>query len=85
MPAKKAPPPSAAAATTAPAQAPAPAQPPGAGLSLVQRALRKLGLVRDIDFALYLPMRYEDETRIVRLVDTRDGDMAQVEDRKSVV
>jgi ATP-dependent DNA helicase RecG len=45
----------------------------------VQRALRKLGLVRDIDFALYLPMRYEDETRVVRLADTRDGDMAQVE------
>jgi ATP-dependent DNA helicase RecG len=52
---------------------------PGSGLSLVQRALRKLGLVRDIDFALYLPMRYEDETRIVKLADTRDGDMAQVE------
>jgi ATP-dependent DNA helicase RecG len=52
---------------------------PGAGPSLVQRALRKLGLVRDIDFALYLPMRYEDETRIVKLADTRDGDMAQVE------
>ncbi|VTU20498.1 ATP-dependent DNA helicase RecG [Variovorax sp. PBS-H4] len=58
-----------------------PAQPaaPGAGLSAVQRALRKLGLVRDIDFALYLPMRYEDETRVVRLADTRDGDMAQIE------
>ncbi|CAA2099459.1 ATP-dependent DNA helicase RecG [Variovorax paradoxus] len=74
MPAKKVPSP--ASATTA---APAPAGPPGSGLSLVQRALRKLGLVRDIDFALYLPMRYEDETRIVRLADTRDGDMAQVE------
>ncbi|WP_418151410.1 ATP-dependent DNA helicase RecG [Variovorax atrisoli] len=48
-------------------------------MSQVQRALRKLGLVRDIDFALYLPMRYEDETRIVRIADTRDGDMAQVE------
>ena len=71
MPPRKAPPPSASAA--------APPQPPGAGLSAVQRALRKLGLVRDIDFALYLPMRYEDETRIVRLADTRDGDMAQVE------
>src|SRR5262249_26285752 len=57
------------------AQAPA----PGTGLSAVQRALRKLGLLRDIDFALYLPMRYEDETRIVRLADTRDGDMAQIE------
>ncbi|HEY2256372.1 MAG TPA: ATP-dependent DNA helicase RecG [Variovorax sp.] len=52
---------------------------PGTGLSLVQRALRKLGLLRDIDFALYLPLRYEDETRIVRLADVRDGDMAQIE------
>ncbi|RZL87632.1 MAG: ATP-dependent DNA helicase RecG, partial [Variovorax sp.] len=56
-----------------------PAAPPGSGLSATQRALRKLGLLRDIDFALYLPMRYEDETRIVRLADTRDGDLAQVE------
>ncbi|KWT97865.1 MULTISPECIES: ATP-dependent DNA helicase RecG [unclassified Variovorax] len=58
-----------------------PAQPaaPGTGPSPVQRALRKLGLVRDIDFALYLPMRYEDETRIVRLADTCDGDLAQIE------
>ncbi len=76
MPPKKPiPPPAADAAATAAA----PPQPPGAGLSQVQRALRKLGLVRDIDFALYLPMRYEDETRIVRLADTRDGDLAQVE------
>ena len=52
---------------------------PGTGPSLVQRALRKLGLLRDIDFALYLPMRYEDETRIVRLADLRDGDMGQIE------
>ncbi|MET0542870.1 MAG: ATP-dependent DNA helicase RecG [Variovorax sp.] len=56
-----------------------PPGPPGSGLSATQRALRKLGLLRDIDFALYLPMRYEDETRIVRLADTRDGDLAQVE------
>lgn len=52
---------------------------PGAGLSVVQRALRKLGLVRDIDFALYLPMRYEDETQIVRLSDIRDGETGQIE------
>lgn len=52
---------------------------PGTGLSVVQRALRKLGLLRDIDFALYLPMRYEDETRVVRLADVRDGEMAQIE------
>ncbi len=61
------------------AQKPAAKAEPGTGLSAVQRALRKLGLVRDIDFALYLPMRYEDETRIVRLADTRDGDTAQIE------
>ena len=30
-----------------------------------QRALEKLGLVRAIDLALHLPIRYEDETRIV--------------------
>ncbi len=57
----------------------APPVSPGTGPSLVQRALRKLGLLRDIDFALYLPMRYEDETRIVRLADLRDGDMGQIE------
>jgi len=73
---KKAP---AAVAGAAPAATAAPALPPGTGLSAVQRALRKLGLVRDIDFALYLPMRYEDETRIVRLADVRDGDLAQIE------
>ncbi len=66
-------------AVATPAATAGPPAPPGAGLSLVQRALRKLGLVRDIDFALYLPMRYEDETRIVRLADTREGDLAQVE------
>ncbi|MEY3944179.1 MAG: hypothetical protein RL697_192, partial [Pseudomonadota bacterium] len=31
-------------------------------LSAPQKALRKLGLVRDEDLALHLPLRYEDET-----------------------
>jgi ATP-dependent DNA helicase RecG len=44
-----------------------------------QKALRKLGLVRDIDLALHLPLRYEDETRIVRLRDARDGETVQIE------
>ena len=44
-----------------------------------QKALDKLGLRRDIDLALHLPLRYEDETRIVMLKDARDGDMVQVE------
>ncbi|MBA3595838.1 MAG: ATP-dependent DNA helicase RecG [Methylibium sp.] len=43
------------------------------------RALEKLGLVRDIDLALHLPLRYEDETRISRLADARDGQTVQIE------
>jgi ATP-dependent DNA helicase RecG len=46
-----------------------------------QKALRKLGLVRPIDLALHLPLRYEDETRLVKLRDVREGDVAQVEGR----
>ena len=48
-------------------------------LSEPQKALRKLGLARDIDLALHLPLRYEDETRIIRLRDAREGDTAQIE------
>ncbi len=44
-----------------------------------QKALDKLGLRRDIDLALHLPLRYEDETRITKLADARDGDLVQVE------
>ena len=41
------------------------AEPAGARvLSAPARALRKLGLVRDIDLALHLPLRYEDETQL---------------------
>ena len=47
--------------------------------SPAQKALEKLGLRRDIDLALHLPLRYEDETRIVMLKDARDGDMVQIE------
>jgi ATP-dependent DNA helicase RecG len=48
-------------------------------MSEPQKALLKLGLARDIDLALHLPLRYEDETRITRLRDARDGDQAQIE------
>jgi ATP-dependent DNA helicase RecG len=48
-------------------------------LSEPQKALIKMGLARDIDLALHLPLRYEDETRIVRLRDCREGDIAQIE------
>ncbi len=53
--------------------------PAAQALSAPQKALLKLGLARDIDLALHLPYRYEDETRIVKLRDARDGDTAQVE------
>ncbi len=46
-----------------------------------QKALEKLGLKRDIDLALHLPLRYEDETRITKLRDAREGDSIQIEGR----
>jgi ATP-dependent DNA helicase RecG len=52
---------------------------PSPALSAPQKALRKLGLVRDIDLALHLPLRYEDETRIVKLSEAREGATVQVE------
>jgi len=58
------------------------APPPSAAakpLSAPQKALRKLGLLRPIDLALHLPLRYEDETRIVRLRDAREGESVQIE------
>ncbi len=49
------------------------------GASVAQKALQKLGLQRDIDLALHLPLRYEDETRITPLANARDGQMVQIE------
>jgi ATP-dependent DNA helicase RecG len=43
------------------------------------RALERLGLRRDIDLALHVPLRYEDETRLTRIADAHDGDNVQVE------
>lgn len=72
-----------------PAAAPAPAKPtarsavPAArgqgAASVAQKALQKLGLRRDIDLALHLPLRYEDETRITPLANARDGQTVQIE------
>jgi ATP-dependent DNA helicase RecG len=41
--------------------------------------MAKLGLHRDIDLALHLPLRYEDETRLTKLRDAREGDTVQIE------
>ncbi len=61
-------------------EAPAPAaKTPGDKLSAPARAMRKLGLVRDIDLALHLPLRHVDETRLVPISHLRDGDNAQVQ------
>ena len=48
-------------------------------LSGPQKALLKLGLRRDIDLALHLPLRYEDETRLTQLAAARDGELVQIE------
>ncbi len=61
--------------TTASSAAP----PQSAPKSGPQKAMDKLGLRRDIDLALHLPLRYEDETRITLLRDARDGDTVQIE------
>jgi ATP-dependent DNA helicase RecG len=47
--------------------------------SAPQKAMEKLGLLRDIDLALHLPLRYEDETRITPIAALREGEPAQVE------
>ncbi len=45
----------------------------------LQKCIAKLGLHRDIDLALHLPLRYEDETRLTKLRDAREGDTLQIE------
>ncbi len=48
-------------------------------VSAPQRAMQRLGLVRDIDLALHLPLRYEDETQLKAVAELREGEVAQVE------
>jgi len=47
--------------------------------SAPQKAMEKLGLLRDIDLALHLPLRYEDETRVDGIAAAREGQTVQVE------
>jgi ATP-dependent DNA helicase RecG len=61
---------------SAAANAPTPGMPPK---SPMQKALEKLGLLRPIDLALHIPLRYEDETQIAVLSDCREGDVVQIE------
>ncbi len=61
--------------TPTPPSAPAPRK----EKSAPQKAMEKMGLLRDIDLALHLPLRYEDETRLTPVAALRDGQPAQVE------
>ncbi len=64
---------------SAPREPPGRPKVPGTRKGDPNSALLKLGLGRDIDLALHLPLRYEDETRIVMLRDCREGDVVQIE------
>jgi ATP-dependent DNA helicase RecG len=57
----------------------APAGAAQAELTGPQRALRRLGLVRPIDLALHLPLRYEDETQVTPIARAYPGEKVQVE------
>ena len=51
----------------------------GEKLAPLSERLARLGLVRDWDFALHLPLRYEDETRITPINRLQSGQAALVE------
>jgi ATP-dependent DNA helicase RecG len=52
---------------------------PGIAPEATRKLLGKLGLTAEIDLVLHLPLRYEDETHLMRLRDVRAGQSAQVE------
>ena len=62
-----------------PEPAPLPPRKSAPAASPARRALDKLGLKRDIDLALHLPLRYEDETRITPIKSAREGETVQIE------
>ena len=45
----------------------------------MRQKLERLGLRRELDLVLHLPLRYEDETKVVRLSDAPSGQTVQVE------
>ena len=47
--------------------------------SAPQKAMEKLGLLRDIDLALHLPLRYEDETQVTPIAALRENETGQCE------
>jgi len=67
------------AAPSSPERARKPAAADKTELSGPQRALLRMGLVRAIDLALHLPLRYEDETHVTPIARARLGEKVQVE------
>lgn len=72
------------ASSQAPSPSKAADKPPGkeagaAAKSAPQKAMERMGLTRDIDLALHLPLRYEDETQLTPLDAAHDGDTVQCE------
>ncbi|MGN2390945.1 ATP-dependent DNA helicase RecG [Pelomicrobium sp. G1] len=64
----------------APTPAPGASHPVFAELSpAIAGRLARLGIQTPFDLALHLPLRYEDETRIVPIAEARDGAPVQVE------
>ncbi|GAA5171262.1 ATP-dependent DNA helicase RecG [Viridibacterium curvum] len=57
--------------------APPPA-PPARKTSALQGRLAKLGIAREADLLLHLPLRYEDETRLVPIAELKPGAPVQV-------
>jgi len=59
------------------------ASPAVPGIASVPASLRakleKLGIKRELDLVLHLPLRYEDETRVVRLTQALSGETVQIE------
>ncbi|MFA5520269.1 MAG: ATP-dependent DNA helicase RecG [Castellaniella sp.] len=52
---------------------------PSSSSEAQQRRLQRLGLVRDADFILHLPLRYEDNTRVHAIGTLSPGQYAQIE------
>jgi len=55
----------------------------GAKLPPLSERLARIGLVKDWDFVLHLPLRYEDETRITPIAGTAPGAVYQIQGRVS--
>ncbi|MBK5104369.1 MAG: DEAD/DEAH box helicase, partial [Burkholderiales bacterium] len=68
----------AVAAAPADARKPAKAKPAAPPASLNAK-LAKLGIQRQFDLVLHLPLRYEDETRLTAIADAHEGAPVQVE------